>query len=60
MSYSCQFCGDIEEGEVMMRCGACGGEKVVRAALGNQCADCETADALVAVCPTCGSDELEA
>jgi hypothetical protein len=60
MSYSCQFCGEIEEGEVIMRCGSCGGEKVLRGSMGNQCADCEETDTLTAVCPTCGSDELEA
>ena len=60
MSYSCQFCGEIEEGEVILRCAGCGGEKVVRGATGNQCADCEEPGALTAVCPTCGSDELEA
>jgi hypothetical protein len=59
MSYSCQFCGEIEEGEVVMRCGACGSEKVLRGTLGNQCADCEETSSLAAVCPTCGSDELE-
>jgi hypothetical protein len=59
MSYSCQFCGEIEKGEVIMRCSACGGERVIRGSLGNQCADCEEPDSLIAVCPTCGSDELE-
>ena len=60
MSYSCQFCGEIEEGEVVMRCNACGGDKVLRVKMGNQCADCEASDTLAAVCPVCGSDELEA
>jgi len=60
MSYSCQFCGEIEEGEVMLRCAGCGGEKIVRGSAGNQCADCEGSSSLTAVCPTCGSDELEA
>jgi hypothetical protein len=60
MPYSCQFCGDIEEGEVVFRCASCGGEKVTRGALGDQCASCEDAAALTAVCPTCGSEEIEA
>ncbi len=59
MPYSCQFCGDIEEGEVILRCSSCGGEKVVRGALGNQCAECGTEGLLAAVCPTCGSEDLE-
>jgi hypothetical protein len=59
MSYSCQFCGEIEDGEVMMRCGDCGGEKIIRGALGSQCADCENGGSLAPVCPTCGSEDLE-
>lgn len=60
MPYNCQFCGEIEAGEVLFRCSSCGGEKVMRGALGNQCAECEDGAALAAVCPTCGSDEMEA
>jgi len=59
MPYSCQFCGEIEEGEVVLRCRNCGGEKVTRGSLGNQCADCEDGGSLVSVCPTCGSEEVE-
>jgi hypothetical protein len=59
MPYSCQFCGEIEEGEIVLRCKACGGEKVSRGALGNQCADCEDAASLLIVCPTCGSEDIE-
>jgi len=59
MSYSCQFCGEIEEGEVVMRCSACGGEKILRGSMGNQCADCEDITSLTVACPICGSDELE-
>jgi hypothetical protein len=59
MPYSCQFCGEIEESDVLLRCNACGGEKIVRGTLGNNCADCTDAGAFTAVCPTCGSEELE-
>ena len=59
MSYSCQFCGALEESEVELRCGGCGGEKIVRNALKATCGDCEDGGTLQARCPHCGSEELE-
>jgi RNA polymerase subunit RPABC4/transcription elongation factor Spt4 len=60
MSYACQFCGEIEETEVHLRCSACNGENVARGSLGMRCDSCgDIGKAVTAVCPTCGSDELE-
>jgi RNA polymerase subunit RPABC4/transcription elongation factor Spt4 len=60
MSYSCQFCGEIDDTEVRFRCASCGGEGVVQSALGTRCGDCnEVGGKATAVCPTCGSQELD-
>ncbi len=57
MAYVCQFCGEIEESDLTFRCSGCGGENVVRSASGMSCRECD--DAVVPICPNCGSEELE-
>jgi hypothetical protein len=58
MAYNCQFCGEIEEGDVTFRCTGCGGNNVLRSSVSMTCKDCEETE-IVAVCPNCGSEELE-
>jgi hypothetical protein len=58
MAYICQFCGEIEDGDIAFRCGGCGGENILRSANSMTCRECEDTE-IVAVCPTCGSEELE-
>lgn len=58
MAYSCQFCGEIEEGEVGFRCGECGGVDIIRSAASMSCRECAKAE-IIPVCPSCGSEELE-
>jgi len=60
MTYVCPFCGDLEEKDIWMVCGRCGGENVTSEDDTYVCPNCGIIDEdeLGLECGVCGSGEI--